>query len=47
MTNADSGVPQDNGTGEAPKQKQRYTREMSYEESRALAKQQAEEAGKK
>ena len=47
ITNADSGVPQDNGTGEAPKQKQRYTREMSYEESRALAKQQAEEAGKK
>lgn len=38
MTNADSGIPADNGTGEAPKQKQRITSDMSYEEIRALRK---------
>ena len=38
MTNADSGIPADNGTGEAPKQKQRITSDMSYEEIRALKK---------
>lgn len=38
MTNAESGIPSDNGTGDAPKQKQRITRDMSYEEIRALKK---------
>ena len=38
MTNAESGIPADNGTGEAPKQKQRITSDMSYEEIRALKK---------
>ena len=38
MTNADSGIPADNGTGETPKQKQRITSDMSYEEIRALKK---------
>ena len=47
MTNADSGVPQDNGTGEAPKQKQRITSDMTYEEIRAAKKKAAEEAKKK
>lgn len=38
MTNADSGIPADNGTGEAPKQKPRITSGMSYKEIRALKK---------
>lgn len=38
MTNAESGIPSDNGTGDAPKQKQRITSDMSYEEIRALKK---------
>ena len=38
MTNADSGIPSDNGTGEAPKQKQRITSDMNYEQIRALKK---------
>ena len=38
MTNAESGIPADNGTGDAPKQKQRITSDMSYEEIRALKK---------
>lgn len=38
MTNADSGIPADNGTGETPKQKQRITSDMSYEEIRASKK---------
>ena len=35
MVDAGAGIPQDNGTGEAPKQKKRITRNMSYEEIRA------------
>lgn len=35
MVDAGAGIPQDNGTGEAPKQKKRITRDMSYEEIRA------------
>lgn len=38
MTNADSGIPADNGTGEAPRQKPRITSGMSYKEIRALKK---------
>ena len=50
MTNADSGIPADNGTGEAPKQKKRITSDMSYEEIRALQEEErraAQEAKKK
>ena len=36
MVDAGAGIPQDNGTGEAPKQKKRITRGMSYEEVRAV-----------
>lgn len=46
MTDAAAGIPQDNGTGEAPKQKKRITRDMSYEEIRAAKKAAAEEAKK-
>ena len=38
MTNADAGVPAGNGTGEAPKQKQRIKSGMSYEEIRKMQK---------
>ena len=46
MTDAAAGIPQGNGTGEAPKQKKRITRDMSYEEIRAAKKAAAEEAKK-
>lgn len=36
MVDAASGIPADNGTGDAPKQKKRITSGMSYEEIRAL-----------
>ncbi len=36
MVDAGAGIPQDNGTGGAPKQKKRITRGMSYEEVRAF-----------
>lgn len=38
MVSAESGVPADNGTGEAPKQKPRIKSGMSYEEIRAMQK---------
>lgn len=38
MVNAESGVPADNGTGEAPKQKQRIKSGMTYEEIRRMQK---------
>ncbi len=38
MVDAESGIPADNGTGDAPKQKKRITSGMSYEEIRALQK---------
>lgn len=38
MVDAVSGIPADNGTGEAPKQKKRITSDMTYEEIRALKK---------
>lgn len=36
MVDEQAGIPQDNGTGEAPKQKKRITSDMSYEEIRAM-----------
>ncbi len=38
MVNAQAGVPADNGTGEAPKQKQRIKSGMTYKEIRAMQK---------
>lgn len=38
MVDEQAGIPQDNGTGEAPKAKKRITSDMSYEEIRALEK---------
>jgi ClpP class serine protease len=47
MTDEKSGIPADNGTGEAPKGYQkRITRDMSYEEIRAAKKKAREEAKK-
>ena len=38
MVDEQAGIPQDNGTGDAPKQKKRITSDMSYEEIRAKQK---------
>ncbi|MBQ8713003.1 MAG: S49 family peptidase [Prevotella sp.] len=47
MVNAESGIPADNGTGDAPQQqKPRITSDMTYEEIRAMKKKAAEGAKK-
>lgn len=38
MVDEQAGIPQDNGTGDAPKAKKRITSDMSYEEIRAMSK---------
>ena len=42
MVDAGAGIPQDNGTGEAPKQKKRITSDMSYEEIQEFEKRKRE-----
>ena len=38
MVDAGAGIPQDNGTGEAPKKQERITSDMSYEEIQEFEK---------
>lgn len=42
MVDAGAGIPQDNGTGEAPKKQERITSEMSYEEIQEFEKRKRE-----
>jgi len=42
MVDVGAGIPQDNGTGEAPKQKKRITSDMSYEEIQEFEKRKRE-----